>query len=164
MRAAYCGITSPIGNLTLIAHDTALLAVLWPQEQPRHLQLDLYADATHAILQRAALQLSQYFAGQRQEFDLPIAWVSGTVFQQSVWQALRHIPYGQTCSYKSIAEQLGNANAVRAVGAANGQNPLSIVVPCHRVIGANQKLVGYAGGLTQKQWLLEHEKSTFKHH
>ena len=159
LNAVCCQMTSPVGPLKLIAHDSALLAVLWPHEQPQHLKLHIQADAAHPILQCATTQLAEYFAGQRQVFDVPVAFVSGTVFQQAVWQALLNIPYGQTCSYKAIAEQVGSPKAVRAVGAANGQNPLSIIAPCHRVIGANQKLVGYAGGLDKKQFLLQLEQA-----
>lgn len=157
--AAYTFMDTPVGQLQLIANSDALLAVLWPTEQPKHLKLSLSPDATHPILKLACTQLAEYFLGQRQQFNVPIAFVSGTVFQQAVWQALLSIPYGQTCSYKAIAEQVGSPKAVRAVGAANGQNPLSIIVPCHRVIGVNQTLVGYAGGVEQKHYLLELEKN-----
>ncbi len=102
-------------------------------------------------------QLSEYFAGQRKRFNLPLS-LSGTVFQQAVWQRLLQIPYGTTASYKDIAVSLGREKAVRAVGAANRANPISIIVPCHRVIGADGSLVGYGGQLWRKQWLLEHER------
>ncbi len=98
----------------------------------------------------------RYFAHSRTEFDLELD-TGGTPFQQSVWQALCSVPFGKVATYKDIAEQLNNPKAVRAVGAANGKNPISIIVPCHRIIGANKKLTGYAGGLERKQWLLEHE-------
>jgi len=103
-----------------------------------------------------AAQLNEYFAHTRTEFDV-ILDTCGTPFQQSVWQALCNVPYGNVATYKDIAIQLNNPKAVRAVGAANGKNPISIIVPCHRIIGANNKLTGYAGGLERKQWLLEHE-------
>jgi methylated-DNA-[protein]-cysteine S-methyltransferase len=102
-------------------------------------------------------QLSEYFAAKRQSFDLPLDF-SGTDFQKQVWQALLQIPFGETRSYKDIALQIGNLKAVRAVGAANGKNPISIIVPCHRVVGANGKLVGFAGGLDNKDILLKLEK------
>lgn len=101
--------------------------------------------------------MNEYFAGQRQVFDLPLDF-EGTEFQQKVWQALLTIPFGETRSYKQIAEQIGNVKAVRAVGAANGKNPISIIAPCHRVVGANGKLVGFAGGLENKDILLKIEK------
>ncbi|MBU2278729.1 MAG: methylated-DNA--[protein]-cysteine S-methyltransferase [Gammaproteobacteria bacterium] len=107
-------------------------------------------------LQQTVEQLLEYFAGSRQQFSLTLAPV-GSFFQQRVWQALCAIPYAQSCSYGAIATQLQNPKAVRAVGAANGRNPIAIVVPCHRVIGANGRLTGYAGGLNRKLWLLEHE-------
>jgi methylated-DNA-[protein]-cysteine S-methyltransferase len=109
-------------------------------------------------LARASLQLAEYFAGQRRGFDLPLA-AGGTAFQQAVWQALREIPWGELRSYRDIACALQNPRAVRAVGAANGRNPLPIVVPCHRVIGANGSLTGFAGGLEAKKLLLELEGS-----
>jgi len=108
------------------------------------------------LIQEAAKQLEDYFAGERKDFDLPLA-PKGTPFQLKVWQALTTIPYGETRSYKQIAEQIGNSRACRAVGLANNRNPIAIVVPCHRVIGANGKLVGYGGGLEVKKYLLELE-------
>ena len=102
-------------------------------------------------------QLSEYFAGQRQHFDLPLTF-EGTDFQQKVWQALLSIPFAETRSYRDIAAQIGNVKAVRAVGAANGKNPISIIAPCHRVIGANGQLVGFAGGLNNKHILLQLEQ------
>lgn len=110
-----------------------------------------------ALLQEAAIQLEQYFAGRRKTFDLPLA-PEGTTFQLKVWRALREIPYGQTRSYGQIARITGNEKAARAVGAANNKNPISIIIPCHRVIGADGKLVGYGGGLERKAYLLELEK------
>lgn len=104
----------------------------------------------------AISQLKAYFAGELQVFDLPLK-ASGSTFQSTVWQALTSIPYGETVSYKTIAERIESPKAVRAVGLANGKNPISLIVPCHRVIGANGKLTGYGGGLPRKQWLLAHE-------
>ena len=109
------------------------------------------------LIQKAFLQLSEYFRGERRQFDLPLN-PRGTVFQKQVWKALLEIPYGETRSYKQIAEAIGNPKAVRAVGMANNRNPLLIVVPCHRVIGANGKLVGYGSGLDKKEFLLRLEK------
>ena len=157
MRLALMQMNSPVGTLKLMAHDQALVAVLWEHESPkqlRHLELSLQPD--HPILLAAQQQLQEYFAGQRREFDLPLAF-TGTPFQQKVWQALLTIPYGETRSYLQIAQQIGHPQAMRAVGAANGQNPLSIIAPCHRVIGANGKLVGFAGGLDKKHYLLQLE-------
>lgn len=114
-------------------------------------------NVTSPILREAIQQLQEYFAGQRKEFDLPIK-MQGTEFQKKVWQALQEIPYGEVSSYGKLAEKIGNAKACRAVGMANHRNPIAIVVPCHRVIGSNGKLVGYAGGLDKKEWLLEMEK------
>lgn len=108
------------------------------------------------LTQACRTQLEEYFAGQRQQFDLPLD-ACGTDFQRQVWQALSRIPYGETCSYGELAEGLGRKGAQRAVGAANGRNPISIIVPCHRVIGSNGSLTGYAGGISRKQWLLAFE-------
>ena len=109
------------------------------------------------LLKKAAAQLNEYFDGQRKGFELPLA-AQGTAFQQAVWQALQSIPYGETRSYKEIAEQIGRPKACRAVGMANNRNPIAIIVPCHRVIGANGQLVGYAGGLSIKEYLLQLER------
>ncbi|MBO1520416.1 methylated-DNA--[protein]-cysteine S-methyltransferase [Oceanisphaera pacifica] len=108
------------------------------------------------LQQEACRQLDQYFSGARQHFSLPLA-PQGTDFQQGVWQALLKIPFGEHCSYKTIAEQINNPKAVRAVGLANSRNPIALIIPCHRVIGASGKLVGYAGGVERKAWLLKHE-------
>ncbi|MBK5211404.1 MAG: methylated-DNA--[protein]-cysteine S-methyltransferase [Coriobacteriia bacterium] len=107
---------------------------------------------------RAISQLEEYFSGKRTEFDLDLDITTGTDFQQKVWQALTTIPYGETATYKEIAERIGNPKACRAVGGANNKNPIAIVVPCHRVIGSNGKLIGYAGGLSKKVALLEREQ------
>jgi methylated-DNA-[protein]-cysteine S-methyltransferase len=111
----------------------------------------------HPALQAWVEQLDEYFGGTRQEFTMTLA-PEGTTFQKKVWQALLNIPYGRTVSYLDIAKAIGNDQAVRAVGHANGQNPISIIIPCHRVIGSNGKLTGYGGGLWRKEWLLNHEK------
>ncbi|SDW84969.1 methylated-DNA--[protein]-cysteine S-methyltransferase [Nitrosomonas communis] len=109
-----------------------------------------------ALFEQAITQLRAYFAKELSDFELPLK-ATGTAFQRKVWQSLTTIPYGKTISYKSIAERIQTPKAVRAVGLANGKNPISIIIPCHRVIGANGKLVGYGGGLSRKQWLLAHE-------
>jgi methylated-DNA-[protein]-cysteine S-methyltransferase len=153
---------SPVGALKLVAHDHALVAVMWDNEDHKRVRLaELIEDHQHPMLLRVKKQLEQYFAGQRQQFDLPLDF-KGTDFQQQVWQTLLTIPYGETRSYKEIAVQIGNEKAVRAVGAANGKNPISIIAPCHRVIGSSGALVGFAGGLDKKQILLNIEQKKFK--
>jgi len=145
---------SPVGVLTLVASEQGLAAVLWPKDDPRRVPLPIAAeDPHHSVLTEAARQLGDYFAGTRSVFDLPLDF-HGTAFQKRVWQALLTIPFGQTRSYGHIAHQIGHPTASRAVGAANGRNPISIVTPCHRVIGANGQLTGFAGGLKVKAWLL----------
>jgi len=158
MKLAFMEMASPVGTLKLVANETALVAVLWENEHPKRVRLaELIEQTHHPILLETQKQLTEYFAGKRQQFDLPLDF-EGTEFQKKVWQALLNIPFGETCSYRDIAEQVGNIKAVRAVGAANGKNPISIIAPCHRVVGANGKLVGFAGGLENKDILLELEK------
>lgn len=157
MQLSYIEMDSPVGRLKLVAHDQALVAVLWENENPKRVRLaELMEQPQHPILLATQQQLNEYFAGTRQQFNLPLDF-EGTEFQQKVWQALLSIPFGETRSYKQIAEQIGNVKAVRAVGAANGKNPISIIAPCHRVVGANGKLVGFAGGLDNKEILLQLE-------
>jgi methylated-DNA-[protein]-cysteine S-methyltransferase len=159
MQLVYMYMDSPVGALKLVAHDQALVAVMWDNEDHKRVRLaELVEDRQHPMLHKVKQQLEEYFAGQRQQFDLPLDF-QGTAFQQQVWQALLSIPYGETRSYKEIAVQLGNEKAVRAVGAANGKNPISIIAPCHRVIGSSRALVGFAGGLDKKQILLSLEQS-----
>ncbi|ENU93860.1 methylated-DNA-[protein]-cysteine S-methyltransferase [Acinetobacter sp. BIGb0102] len=159
MQLVYMYMDSPVGALKLVAHDQALVAVMWDNEDHKRIRLaELVEDRQHPMLHKVKQQLEEYFAGQRQQFDLPLDF-QGTAFQQQVWQALLNIPYGETRSYKEIAVQLGNEKAVRAVGAANGKNPISIIAPCHRVIGSSGALVGFAGGLDKKQILLSLEQS-----
>ena len=151
-------IATPIGRLKLIASPQGLAAVLWENDPPGRVRFAALAEnETHPVLCEAERQLGEYFAGQRRSFDLPLD-AMGTEFQKRVWQALLQIPYGETRSYGQIAEQLGNPRAMRAVGAANGRNPLSIIAPCHRVIGARGDLTGFAGGIETKQFLLDHER------
>lgn len=154
----YKQIDSPLGFITLQANDTGLLGA-WFETQTT--QPDDLGKQTlqHPILQQAETALQDYFNGQKKRFNIPIA-ASGTEFQKRVWQALTTIPFGETRSYQDLANAIGNPKAVRAVGLANGKNPVSILVPCHRVIGSNGKLTGYAGGIERKSWLLKHEGLT----
>lgn len=146
-------IPSPVGDLVLTASETGLTGVHFPtsRTQPRSLRR-----GTNDLLSRVAAQLEEYFAGTRTTFDLPLE-PSGTDFQLSVWELLRKIPYGVTTSYGELARRLGDPKATRAVGAANGANPIPIIVPCHRVVGSKGELTGFGGGLDRKRWLLEHE-------
>ncbi|KQZ83581.1 methylated-DNA--[protein]-cysteine S-methyltransferase [Pseudomonas sp. Root562] len=147
-------LASPVGELKLVANGSRLVAILWENDRPGRVRLGPMSEAPDSpILIRAAAQLREYFAGTRRSFDLELDF-SGTEFQKQVWAALLSIPFGETRSYSQIAEQIGNPTAVRAVGAANGKNPLSIIAPCHRVIGASGKLTGFAGGLEAKELLL----------
>lgn len=150
---------SKICDLYLVASEAGLEAIHWEKDKNIPLLKSLEDKQPQAkILAKAARQLEEYFAGKRTQFDLPLN-PSGTDFQQRVWMELRKIPYGKTCSYKEIAKRIKNEKAVRAVGTANGKNPFSIIVPCHRVISANGTLGGYAGGLSIKEKLLHHETS-----
>ncbi len=149
---------SPVGMLTLVASDVGLVAVLWENDDPLRVTFGpLTPNDAHPILAEAARQLRGYFTGERTAFDLPLD-MRGTDFQQSVWAALLAIPYGETRSYGAIARAIGRPDASRAVGAANGRNPLSIVAPCHRVVGASGHLTGFAGGLEAKATLLALER------
>jgi methylated-DNA-[protein]-cysteine S-methyltransferase len=148
---------SPVGALTLVASERGLAAILWENEKPDRGRLNIIGkDASNPILVEAEKQLDEYFAGKRKKFSLKLDF-AGTEFQTKVWHALLTIPFGETRSYSQIAKQVGNAKAMRAVGAANGKNPISIVAPCHRVIGASGALTGFAGGLKIKTQLLEIE-------
>lgn len=146
---------SPIGLLTLVEEDGALTALRFHPDLPR--DAASFALPSTPLLRQAAAELREYFAGQRRQFTVPLA-PKGTPFQQKVWKALQEIPYGETRSYKEIAIAAGNEKACRAVGLANNRNPLPIFIPCHRVVGSDGKLVGYAGGLDVKTFLLELEK------
>lgn len=149
---------SPVGKLTLVASERGLRAILWAEERAGRVRLpERRDDPAHAVLAEAVRQLRDYFEGRRRTFDLPLD-PEGTDFQKAVWTGLNAIPYGETRSYAALAAAIGRPGASRAVGAANGRNPLSIVTPCHRVIGANGTLTGFAGGLAVKQWLLAHER------
>ena len=147
---------SPIGRL-LLTSDGAALTGLYMEPSRKAQSTDGWVEDPAAVPLAATLrQLSEYFAGTRRSFDLPLR-LEGTAFQQRVWRELTEIPYGETWSYGQLAGRIGNPNASRAVGLANGRNPISILVPCHRVIGADGSLTGYGGGLERKQWLLAHE-------
>lgn len=147
-------VDSPVGQLKLVARQSKLAAILWENDKPNRVRLGaLREDPQHPVLLDAERQLAEYFAGKRDRFDLPLDF-AGTEFQKQVWNALLTIPYGETRSYRDIARQIGREQAVRAVGAANGRNPLSIVAPCHRVVGASGALTGFAGGLHAKALLL----------
>lgn len=148
---------SPVGTLTLVASDAGLRAVLWPADRTgRVVFTEPIVDSTTPTLDAARNQLREYFAGTRTSFDVPLDPV-GTPFQLKAWEALRQIPFGETSTYGQQAQRMGSPTAVRAVGAANGRNPISIIVPCHRVVGANGSLTGFAGGLDTKRLLLELE-------
>jgi methylated-DNA-[protein]-cysteine S-methyltransferase len=147
-------IESPVGELTLVASDKGLAAILWENDDPLRVRLSsVVEDKNHPVLLETERQLKDYFAGKRTSFSLKLDF-KGTEFQKKVWAALLTIPFGETRSYGQIAKQIKNPKAVRAVGAANGKNPISIVAPCHRVIGSNGKLTGFAGGLDVKSRLL----------
>lgn len=141
---------SPVGRIVLVSEETHLKSVNFSEETVDE------PDQLPVILQQAKQQLNEYFAGTRLQFDLELD-PEGTVFQQSVWQRLLQVPYGKTKSYRDIAVELGSVLNTRAVGPANGKNPIAIIIPCHRIIGSDGKLVGYAGGLERKRWLLLHE-------
>ena len=159
MTLFYSEMKSPVGRLTLVANDKSLVALLWENEKPNRVKLpEMEKSSKNPVILETSKQLKEYFAGERKSFDLPLDPM-GTEFQQKVWKALRKIPFGKTKSYKELAIAVGNPNASRAVGAANGKNPISIIVPCHRVIGANGKLTGFAGGLENKDILLKTESS-----
>jgi methylated-DNA-[protein]-cysteine S-methyltransferase len=151
-------VDSPVGALTIVASDAGVRAVLWPDDDPKRVRVpDAVDDPTHPVIAAAASQLEEYFAGTRTTFDVALDPV-GTDFQRAAWEALRTIPYGATVSYGDQADRMGDRRKARAVGAANGRNPISIIVPCHRVVGANGSLTGFAGGVDTKAWLLAHER------
>ncbi|HEV7611093.1 MAG TPA: methylated-DNA--[protein]-cysteine S-methyltransferase [Steroidobacteraceae bacterium] len=147
---------SPIGRLLLTSDGTALTGLYMEPSRKAQSTDGWTEDAAAAPLAAAIRQLSEYFAGSRRVFDLPLR-MQGTLFQQRVWRQLAEIPYGTTWSYGELAKRIDNPSASRAVGLANGRNPISILVPCHRVIGADGSLTGYGGGLDRKRWLLAHE-------
>ena len=152
---------SPVGQLTLYAGERGLRAVLWPGEADAF-GLDVSemiassSDAASGVLRAAVGQLNEYFAGTRRQFDVALD-PQGSEFQQAAWKVLSGIAYGTTITYAEQARRMGDVNKSRAVGGANGRNPISIIVPCHRVVGADGTLTGYAGGVEAKRWLLQHE-------
>ncbi len=154
---ASCVVASPIGPLTVTATDAAVVSIAFGDTTAGTIDDPPEDAADHPILWAAAVQLQEYFDGVRTEFDLPLA-PHGTEFQTEAWAVLRAIPYGETITYGEQAKRLGDRNKSRAVGAANGKNPIPIVVPCHRVVGSNGHLTGFAGGLDTKAWLLDHER------
>ncbi len=154
--SAFTYTESPIGRLLLTSDGTSLTGLFMEPSRKAQSCGGYAEDATVEPLAATVRQLQEYFAGSRRMFDLPLS-LQGTVFQQRVWRVLTEIPYGETWSYGQLARRIGNPNASRAVGLANGRNPISILVPCHRVIGADGSLTGYGGGMERKQWLLAHE-------
>ncbi|GGY62629.1 methylated-DNA--[protein]-cysteine S-methyltransferase [Marinobacter zhanjiangensis] len=153
----YTELDSPIGTLLITGDGVAITGLHMEQQATRPTIGDDWLRDDQCF-REALEQLTAYFRGERQQFDLPLAG-AGTRFQKTVWAALQEIPYGQTQTYGQLARRIGNQNASRAVGLANGRNPIGIIVPCHRVIGANGSLTGYAGGVERKQWLLAHEQA-----
>ena len=149
--------TSPLGPMLLAGHDAGLLGV-WFEQQKHFPVVAGLAFGDHFTITEAQAQLAAYFAGERSQFSLPLDLSNGTAFQQSVWRALLEIPCGVTISYSTLSQQISRPSAVRAVAAAVGRNPLSIVVPCHRVLGSNGSLTGYAGGVDRKAALLNLEQ------
>lgn len=151
---SYKLMASPLGELKLVASDKGLAAILWENDDPKRVRLGSMVEAPqHPVLLLAERQLSDYFAGRRSTFYIALD-MTGTDFQRAVWAALLTIPFGKTRSYADIARQIGRPTAFRAVGAANGRNPVSIITPCHRAIGSNGALTGFAGGLEAKAFLL----------
>ncbi|MDT7729084.1 MAG: methylated-DNA-[protein]-cysteine S-methyltransferase [Actinomycetota bacterium] len=151
-------IDSPIGPLTTVATNGVLSGLYMVRQ--RHLPAEESfgeRDSDAEVFAETEQQLKEYFAGQRRDFDLPVVF-HGTPFQQRVWTALQEIPYGETVSYGRLADELGQPTAARAVGLANGKNPISVIVPCHRVVGSNGDLTGYGGGLERKRYLLDFER------
>lgn len=149
---------TPVGLITIVVSAHGVRAILWPDDDAGRVPMSAVSpDPGHPVIVAAVAQLGEYFDGEREEFDLPLDPV-GTDFQQSAWKALRAIPYGTTVSYGDQAARMGDRRKARAVGAANGRNPISIVVPCHRVVGSNGALTGFAGGIDTKAWLLDHER------
>ncbi|PAB61074.1 methylated-DNA--[protein]-cysteine S-methyltransferase [Anaeromicrobium sediminis] len=152
IKEYYSYYESELGTVEIITSDDSVLSIMFVEEKKEETEKP-------EILKEALVQIKEYFEGNRKEFHLKIDFV-GTDFQKKVWNELLNIPYGQVVSYKDIAVRIGNEKAVRAVGTTNGKNKISIVVPCHRVIGSNGKLTGYAGGVHRKDWLLNHEKKS----
>ena len=157
MNLVSCPVETPIGTITLVARGRALAELWLPPVRPERGR-EAPESKDVPVLLAARTQILEYFAGERTAFDLPLE-PEGTNFQKRVWQELLAIPFGVTWSYGQLAARIGRPHASRAVGMANGRNPIAIIIPCHRVIGSDGKLTGYGGGLPAKQWLLEHERS-----
>lgn len=153
----YTTMETPFGELVLTSNGKALTGI-YPASHHEYTEVKKVHALNEHPFKETRKQLKEYFAGKRKKFDLPLA-AQGTVFQKNVWKQLSAIPFGKTKSYGEVAKEIRSPKASRAVGAANGSNPICIIVPCHRVIGANGKLTGYAGGLKMKEWLLKHEQS-----
>jgi len=157
MSLSYKFVNFPVGVLKLVASEKGLVAILWENDNPRRVRLgDLVEEQLHPLLMRTENELKEYFEGKRHTFSIPLD-MRGTRFQKEVWEVLLGIPFGETCTYGDIARRLGNPAASRAVGGANRRNPISILVPCHRVVGAAGNLTGFAGGLETKTYLLKLE-------
>jgi len=155
----YATIKSPIGELMLVADDTALTGVYFGGHDHVPAASEGWTrDAQHPVLRKAALQLQEYLSGKRKSFEIPLR-LTGTDFQEKVWQQIARIPYGETISYAELAKRAGNPQAIRAAGTTTGRNPVSIIVPCHRVVGKNGGLGGFGGGLDRKRFLLSLERS-----
>ena len=148
---------SPVGQLTLVGTDGALSGLYMTEQRYRPAEA-IFGDRDDTLFADVVTQLDEYFAGERTEFTVRLA-PRGTAFQKQVWAALREVPYGETVTYRELAERIGRPSAARAVGHANGHNPISIIVPCHRVVGAAGDLTGYGGGLPRKRYLLDHERA-----
>jgi methylated-DNA-[protein]-cysteine S-methyltransferase len=155
----YTQMTSPIGDIVIVATQDVLAGCYFVGQRYFPNASNWQQKLDHPILQQTKKQLSAYFSKQHQQFDLPVS-PSGTAFQKTVWQALCNVPYGKTASYQDIANAIGKPTATRAVGTAIGKNPISILIPCHRIIGTDRKLHGYAGGLDKKEFLLQLEQGT----
>ena len=152
-------VKAPFGTLTVVASERGVRYCMFDNEShPKQLDgLNIIDDASHTCIANAVKQVKEYLAGTRLEFDLPLD-LHGTEFQQQAWRSLAQVPYGKTWSYAQQAASIGRPAATRAIGAANGRNPVAVILPCHRIIGANGALTGFGGGLPVKQWLLEHER------
>jgi methylated-DNA-[protein]-cysteine S-methyltransferase len=157
MKYFFKEMNSSVGRIRLVAGENGLAAILWEDDKPKRVRVrEFTRDDEHPVLLRAEQQLREYFGGQRKEFSIELDPI-GTDFQKRVWNALSAIPYGETRTYRDIARQIGDQKATRAVGAANGRNPIAIIVPCHRVVGSSGELTGFAGGLDAKVCLLSLE-------
>lgn len=158
----YCAYTeSPLGKLKIVCHEQALIALVWPKDPPKRVPLEsCIENSHHPLICTTKTQLMEYFNKKRRIFDLPLE-LRGTPFQKDVWKALLDLSYGETRSYLDLAKSIGRPQAVRAVATAIGKNPLSIIIPCHRVIGSNGNLTGFAGGLESKAFLISLEKDIF---